>query len=202
MKPTPAQWSFLGLVRFLLALVVVCHHIKGWEGFFGGNGAVLGFLFISGFSIAASLEKEQDGFLWRRFARLVPVYLLAIGLAVLVDPSYRGAKGLGLALMLQTVAFDGVGGALTPAWSLAVEWWLYVSAKYLRYLPVVSWSSMGLYLAAMMSGVVVHHQILGVPVILLGGFWVFGFRLYKGVQAWECWACAALCAASWFSKVC
>ncbi len=78
--PTPVKpvktamlWPMLGGVRFLLALIVAGDHLAL---FFPASelsynlkslsslAAVLGFLVISGFSIAASYAKEPQGFYW------------------------------------------------------------------------------------------------------------------------------------------
>ena len=158
--PKPAderdQWATLALMRFLLATEVLVGHLGAT---IGGPGdwsyvglslnplsAVYGFFVISGFSIAASLERESAHFMARRAIRIWPLYIaaLAFGLAValaaprglawpqggaLRDPSLIAM--FGSALMLQTFVTLPIG-ALEPIWSRSSEWWLYTAAPALR----------------------------------------------------------------------
>ncbi len=87
-KPN-TQWGILAGLRFFLAWIVFCNHII--EMFpDAGNllifqqcaklnsfSAVIGFLVISGFSIAHSIEYKQKGFYQRRLLRIYPLYLSA-----------------------------------------------------------------------------------------------------------------------------
>jgi peptidoglycan/LPS O-acetylase OafA/YrhL len=87
-----AQWSILAGLRFFLAWVVVCHHLShciptndllvSFQSFTGFS-AVLGFLLISGYSIACSISKGSTGFYRRRFMRVYPLYLVAIVFSLL-----------------------------------------------------------------------------------------------------------------------
>ena len=81
------EWQILAGVRFFLAWIVLCLHLgmvvpsdhfllKFRE--FGPEAAVLGFLVISGYSIAHSISKRPDGFYKRRFLRVYPLYFAAI----------------------------------------------------------------------------------------------------------------------------
>ena len=81
------QWSILAGLRFFLAWIVVCHHLSHCvpdndflASFqkFSGFSAVIGFLLISGFSIAQSISKGSKGFYQRRFIRVYPLYIVAI----------------------------------------------------------------------------------------------------------------------------
>lgn len=90
---TKPNWALLAGVRFALALIVCGVHtyIVLPENTlfcstfynFGAFCAVLGFLFISGFSIAASMERDRAGFYQRRFERLAPTYFLCFLFALL-----------------------------------------------------------------------------------------------------------------------
>jgi peptidoglycan/LPS O-acetylase OafA/YrhL len=81
------QWSILAGLRFFLAFIVVCHHLShcvpnndflvSFQSF-SGFSAVIGFLLISGFSIAQSISKGVKGFYKRRFVRVYPLYIAAI----------------------------------------------------------------------------------------------------------------------------
>lgn len=86
-EPGAATWTLLAVARFALALIVMCSHIPGHGTYpssldnltaLGPQAAVLAFLVISGFSIAHSVEKEANGFYWRRFRRLAPVYWFSV----------------------------------------------------------------------------------------------------------------------------
>ena len=92
----PLRWPVLGVIRFLLALVVAAYHLGQQMGFtalttclssFSAISAVLGFLVISGYSIAASHAKAPVGFYRRRLLRIWPLYILGIvaGCAVMYD---------------------------------------------------------------------------------------------------------------------
>jgi peptidoglycan/LPS O-acetylase OafA/YrhL len=78
------RWDLLGLMRYLLASIVAISHLKWYlagaqpiyrVAEFSGLVAVLGFLLISGYSIAASYEREPQGYFFRRFLRIVPLYV-------------------------------------------------------------------------------------------------------------------------------
>jgi peptidoglycan/LPS O-acetylase OafA/YrhL len=150
------DWQSLALLRFFLAWVVLSGHLQvfttrraSWVDFFaafGGKAAVIGFLLVSGYSIAASLERSARGFYRRRFLRIYPPYIFALAFATILQfgasdlaraklPALtRGGEGwptlLGNAFLLQTfvvkpLAFDG------PVWSLAVEAFFYLLAPLL-----------------------------------------------------------------------
>ncbi|MBE9125747.1 MULTISPECIES: acyltransferase family protein [unclassified Coleofasciculus] len=84
------QWKILAGLRFFLAWIVVCDHVKinfpdsGYQGFFSffskfnSLAAVLGFLLISGYSIASSIGRNSKGFYQRRILRIYPLYFCAV----------------------------------------------------------------------------------------------------------------------------
>jgi peptidoglycan/LPS O-acetylase OafA/YrhL len=143
--PPFVNWELLATLRFLLALIVVCHHItmhfRDVDGFtkfvaeFAGKAAVIGFLLVSGFSIAASFERNRRDFYRRRSIRVYPLYIVAVVVGFALEQSLHGfiempsgaqiyGNGLlvavGNALLVQTflvkpIAFNG------PVWSLAIE---------------------------------------------------------------------------------
>ena len=88
------NWPLLGAIRFFLAFIVLTEHL-GWFisspdvmlkfSKFSPMVAVLGFLLISGYSIAASFEAKQKGFYFRRALRIIPIYVLSIVFATLVE---------------------------------------------------------------------------------------------------------------------
>ena len=106
------MWGSLGWLRFGLAVIVACSHLRGfyaeyvttWDparilGSFNGVAAVLGFLLVSGFSICHSLVQKPEGYVRRRFMRIYPLYLVAIVLSVWVGgywvPTGGGEDGMG-----------------------------------------------------------------------------------------------------------
>jgi peptidoglycan/LPS O-acetylase OafA/YrhL len=159
-SPTESHWAILAALRFFLAVVVVAGHFSLYVrpdpfgivggGFLNPLSAVYGFFILSGYSIAASLEKSSTGFIRRRFVRIWPLYLAAIAFSLVV---YRfipngfawplgefdqGSPGpmtvIASLLMLQTVIAAPIGIA-GQIWSLAPEWWHYMVSPLLRKIP-------------------------------------------------------------------
>jgi hypothetical protein len=69
-SPTSVSWEALALLRFFLAWIVLSGHLtsytdhSGWAealSSFDAKAAVVGFLLVSGYSIAASLDRESEG---------------------------------------------------------------------------------------------------------------------------------------------
>ena len=94
-------WPILGAVHFFLALVVAAAHLPLYAAsnskvlvlqYFSGLAAVLGFLVISGYSIAASFAKQRDGLYVRRALRILPLYTVMIVLIALL-PDINKAFG-------------------------------------------------------------------------------------------------------------
>lgn len=191
-----SQWDVLAVARFILAAIVLLAHLNGRVGGHGwtsvvehlqdARSAVFGFLLISGYSIAASLERDEAGFLWRRVRRIYPVYLASLGFALVSSAVGAGApqtlpRIAGTALMLQgfavaTISTDG------QLWSVAVEWWNYLLAPiYRRVIDAGLWLlialSFGLYLLffpkdpSFMTGGIIFAQ--------LSWMWLLGFLYYR-----------------------
>jgi peptidoglycan/LPS O-acetylase OafA/YrhL len=145
----PIAWGVLAAWRFVLAWIVLSGHMlwfsnSTWARFFdsfSGKAAVIGFLLVSGFSIASSLERDESGFYRRRLLRIYPLYFFAILFACALELAVGGEVQLpgktlvsaGLAttfgnfLLLQTfvvkpITFDG------PVWSLSIEVFFYLLA--------------------------------------------------------------------------
>jgi peptidoglycan/LPS O-acetylase OafA/YrhL len=80
------EWKILAGVRFFLAWIVFCLHLKWFLPhdllvFFSkldALSAVLGFLVISGYSIASSISKKPEQFFYRRVLRIYPLYVVAV----------------------------------------------------------------------------------------------------------------------------
>ena len=147
------RWEMLAGLRFFLAWIVAASHLTlfldspnialQWFAAFGAKSAVLGFLIVSGYSIAASLERTSRGFYQRRFIRVYPLYFFAIAFAVglqmrlgdiqIGSMHYSPSAPLTCAgnfLLLQNfvvkpISFDAV------VWSLSIEFFFYLLAPYL-----------------------------------------------------------------------
>ena len=150
----PQHWALLAATRFILASVVVAGHSRfaltdsvaraasSAAMALGGGVAVIGFLVISGFSIAHSVQQPR-GFYARRFARIWPTLLLSVVLfAGLIWTFHRpGRPDPGLLEVLGVLAFlNGLVFAnwYGPTWSLSIEVLFYALAPALRRLPVAA----------------------------------------------------------------
>ncbi|MGX4803374.1 acyltransferase family protein [Bradyrhizobium guangdongense] len=163
----------------------------------GGKAAVAGFLVVSGFSIAASLDRDESGFYFRRFKRIYPMYFCSAIFAIALEiwlgtyqlPLYTiEAQGpltaIGNLLMLQTffvrsLAYNSV------LWSLAVECAFYIISPCLKRLPAAGWAALTLISATVF---VLPHSVDGgflyavaLKANVIKYFWPFamGFLLYQ-----------------------
>ena len=210
----PLRWPILGGVRFLLALVVAATHLGQKMGFstlttqlssFSAIAAVLGFLIISGYSIAASYDKARVGFYRRRLLRIWPLYILAIlfGCAVMWDSGastgFHGMPPTGrivanLFFLQGWTAYSILSNAVV--WTLSVEVFCYLLTPVLaRLSPVLVMTIAGfsamLYCAypAMVENPRPYHLLLrGQAAALLMWCWLLGFIAYRSrnhaVAAW------------------
>jgi peptidoglycan/LPS O-acetylase OafA/YrhL len=149
------QWKVLAGLRFFLAFIVFSYHLKDYVPDYGrdlfcqigklnGLAAVLGFLLVSGYSIAHSVSKEASGFYQRRIFRIYPLYLCAVLFSIspflflgetlhLPDKEiYGSALGtvLGHFLFLQGFVIHPLSINL-PFWTLSVEVACYLLAPFL-----------------------------------------------------------------------
>ncbi len=205
---TKDSWAVLAALRFFLASTVMLGHFSLYirfdhTGTFGAGllnplSAVFGFFILSGYSIAASLDRESSNYYLRRVARIWPMYLFCIisslvmfvvffprgfawPLLQTVSPPATGIQIIASLLMLQTI----VAGPIPIAgvtWSLAAEWWHYMVAPLLKRAPsallaVLMLLSFGVYIAINRpdSGDLNH----GVGIVALSWFWVTGFLYYR-----------------------
>ncbi len=147
-----SAWAVLAALRFFLALVVVVGHCSFFVGgrhdwsdiglWLNQGSAVFGFFILSGYSIAASLEREETGFYRRRFVRIWPTYLACLSVGLLVAmvlpqglswptgrhmPPATVPEIVASFLMLQTVIGYAIP-AVGQIWSLSPEWWHYMIA--------------------------------------------------------------------------
>jgi peptidoglycan/LPS O-acetylase OafA/YrhL len=153
-KAQDINWDVLALARFVLACIVVSVHtyvpsaVASSIGQLGGKAAVVGFLLISGFSIAGSIDSRPQEFLLRRILRIYPMYFGALlltlvaqgllypeaelqGTRVTADGwlTYIGNFLLTQLYLCKAVSFNG------PVWSLSIEFSYYVMAPLFLLLP-------------------------------------------------------------------
>lgn len=139
----------LEMMRGFAALYVMAGHLlvhrngenslAGWPLRFGQEAVMLFFL-ISGFVIFYSTEKHQPDFasyLSKRWKRIYPIFLFAIGLSTLDIMMLRSQlfpwhDFWGNLFMLQDFSYGKPGvwfpafGGNSPLWSLSYEWWFYL----------------------------------------------------------------------------
>ncbi len=207
------HWAILGFVRFFLATVVVLGHYhlfieKDPIHLFGGGylnplSAVFGFFIISGYSIAASLDRNAVHFYKRRVFRIFPLYLFSIVFGLIVQKLagqgliWPSGDTFGLQpihivaslLMLQNI-LSGPIPILGVTWSLSAEWWLYMVAPILRkqsniVLGVLAFASYAFFIA--------QHHFNPIPFAVdgwsdlmhgrvlagLSWIWIIGFIYYR-----------------------
>ena len=151
----------LASVRFFLACSVAFGHYSFYiksdalhlfgDAYFNPLGSVFGFFLLSGYSIAASLEREQSGFYMRRAIRIWPLYiattLYALAVRQMLPENFAWPLGdamgyYGPAMLVSIFMLQGMLWFAPPAivgvtWSLSVEWWLYTVAPLLKRLPAI-----------------------------------------------------------------
>ena len=156
--------NILDSFRGIAALIVFFHHIytkfynqfptnNNWTSYIFNyisslnEASVLFFFFISGFSIALSLNgklpstnKEINSYLFRRFRRIIPLYILTLCLTavcglmtnqILINNSYNIQTLIGNILFLQnSPSYTGNWftpyGNNSPLWSISFEMWYYI----------------------------------------------------------------------------
>ena len=206
------NWPVLAGVRFALALIVASTHFAMVGGeqdpffalnAFGGVAAVLGFLVISGFSIAHSYAVQPRQFFVRRFARIYPLYLTCIlawwlffqvaGLSIVTLPTGVEIDApttwqtLQNAVMLQGVSTIA---AFSPAWSLSVECWFYAATpllflcrpNVLRFLALASCAFW--FFIEPLSLTTLSTLRFGLAAVTVGWAWLLGFIVYSNRLRW------------------
>ena len=111
-----------------------------------GQLGIFGFFVVSGYSIAASLERSESGFYRRRFVRIWPLYLGCIAFGLVVSlwapagitwptggrlPPATTASVVASLVMLQDIVAPAIP-IVGQIWSLSPEWWHYGAAPKLQ----------------------------------------------------------------------
>jgi peptidoglycan/LPS O-acetylase OafA/YrhL len=204
------EWVLLSGLRFFLASAVLCGHCRYlipkitaapkliWIGaFLGGPPSVYGFFLVSGYSIAASIQKEPHGFYLRRMARICPVYLscfiVALAAFAIVGSPIKMEFGVSISFddRWWVICLNAIGlpcifaaaiGTFGPSWSLTCEIIYYLVAPFLKLCS----SRLVLALVFVSFGCFVYHHendwaalLWGQTVIGLAGFWLAGFLFYR-----------------------
>jgi peptidoglycan/LPS O-acetylase OafA/YrhL len=207
------NWAALGATRFFLAAIVFLYHLENWcepnlvtslAYQFNSFAAVIGFLVISGYSIAHSYNVNPQGFYSRRIERVYPVYFASLVLAIIpfliVGPVLLPAHGasveiseslvsvIGNFFMLQSTLVTPIA-TLSPSWTLAHECVFYALTPLfarlkLKHAVALSVLMMGVYVLFFSPyttntpkwGIVGLVSVLA-PLSTLG-FWLLGWVLY------------------------
>jgi len=189
------KWSALAGWRFLLASVVAVNHLAeftplGAWARLGPFEAILGFLLISGYSIASSYAKEPEGYLWRRIQRIYPIYLASLLFAAVMSMLANGSWPSAWTLLANVLFLNQLAvpsSLVEPAWSLSLEFWLYCLAPLLftlrdGQLRVLMWVSFVAFMAYTCGRTLFHWNYYagtgyGLNLLLLSYIWIAGFRL-------------------------
>jgi peptidoglycan/LPS O-acetylase OafA/YrhL len=153
MPNTNAEWAILGGLRFALATIVIGAHLTWFDpqspltalADLSALAAVIGFLMVSGYSIAHSLQQSESGFYRRRARRIMPLYMVALcfGFAIGRVPGFEQWPH---GLQFPTPSFGELTANLfflqvftgkplrtdVVVWTLAVEVVFYVMAPWIR----------------------------------------------------------------------
>jgi peptidoglycan/LPS O-acetylase OafA/YrhL len=194
------KWSTLAGLRFVLAFIVIVNHLPiftpagTWEFVpkFGAFEAILGFLLISGYSIGASYQKESNGFLARRAMRIYPIYAASIILTLIafkMENSFFPSLWIILANIFFLNQIFTTGSLVEPAWSLALEFWLYCLTPVLfkahpSTLRRLTYASFIAYVGYTCGRTIFHWDYYsgvgyGLNLIFLSYVWLAGLRLAR-----------------------
>lgn len=200
------QWKILAGLRFFLAWIVLSSHLRFFVpagdpllkfGKLGGLSAVLGFLLVSGYSIANSITKNPDGFYQRRVLRIYPLYVTAVILSL---PSFwlLGSKIqvlkteyiqpdlwtiAGNLTFLQGFTFNTVGSN-RALWTLSIELLCYLLAPIFiklgsKILLILIGISSCLYAMYPYLNLAYYGRLsYGLPFLMLFWSWLLGFLYF------------------------
>ena len=200
------KFPALECIRALAALLVLANHVYGnLHGVpqFGAisaltsfaTEAVVIFFVLSGAVIELSRERgisSWQGYLYARWLRIYPIYVLAILLALLAWPTLSGHPVLSWHVLAGNLLFlQSLPGYLVPVlasdnplWSLSYEMSFYLLFVFVIWRPGFRWVWLGL---ALFSGTLGYwHALPRMPVlahavtngvlggwVILNGYWSF-----------------------------
>jgi peptidoglycan/LPS O-acetylase OafA/YrhL len=203
------EWSLLAAARFYLAFLVICSHLKWFLpqeelilalGRPDAKAAVIGFLVISGYSIASSVTRNAENFYQRRIMRLYPIYLASLlflfvpfwltqsATIATINHTFEAPNPLlvlGNLFFLQNFLIPSIS-ANPVIWTLSLEICFYLFAPFIakkvndtQLLLFIGMSAIGFVLSDYFN--VPHFAKLlgGVNVLLLGWSWCLGFYYYR-----------------------
>lgn len=201
------EWPILGGVRFFLAAVVMCSHLYSFSQHSWVRAvdqlcaltAVIGFLIISGYSIAHSVKREPHGYLGRRAVRILPLYFLAVALSFAVGcvPGYSdwpnavanpapNIEGTLKALFFGQLFWASPLPNNRVVWTLAIEAVFYLAAPALLRLPrpamltCVIVSALAFVLYERSGGLFYSRLGFGANIVLFAWAWIIGFWYFLG----------------------
>lgn len=206
--PRDQRWSVLASLRLLLALIVLSRHAQliaprehfvTFLGDMGAFEAVLGFLLVSGYSIAHSVARGRQGFYRRRFLRIYPLYSAAILLSLVPLFLFKG-RGFGVSdaalvmpqprsiignlLLLENFVFLPLS-TNSIVWSIAVEVFCYLLAPLFakmttRFLvAILSLSAVAFIIYPFLGLPYFTSLRYGLPSLFLTWAWLLGFVFYR-----------------------
>jgi peptidoglycan/LPS O-acetylase OafA/YrhL len=203
------EWSLLAAARFYLAFLVICSHLKWFLpqeelilalGRPDAKAAVIGFLVISGYSIASSVTRNAENFYQRRIMRLYPIYLAS--LLFLFVPFWLTQSAtiatinhifeapnpllvLGNLFFLQNFLIPSIS-ANPVIWTLSLEIFFYLFAPFIakkvndtQLLLFIGGSAIAFVLSDYFNMPHFAKLLGGVNVLLLGWSWCLGFYYYR-----------------------
>ena len=197
------NWPLLAGVRFFLALIVLSEHLAWYIpetditlklAKFSALVAVLGFLVISGFSIAASYEANKNRFYFRRGLRIIPIYVASIVFTIVVTEMKQPFDMVSLG---SGIDFFGVVGNLffmqgifvgslegNPVlWTLMIEVFFYIMTplidKQRAWVLHAVVISVFFFILQRYLGFYYYSQMeYGLGILFLGWAWLVGFWFY------------------------
>lgn len=198
------RWPILGGIRFFLALVVAGAHCTIYAApgakilalqYFSALAAVIGFLVISGYSIAASYAKQETGFYARRALRILPLYVVSIALSASAPVFFSNHFGpphwdLIMANLFLLQGFFVKPLPINPVlWTLSLEVFFYILTPLIARLSqrtlmvIVCLSATGYGLAHFLNLPFYSGLLYGSSVLLLGWAWLLGFWAYRNAES-------------------
>lgn len=207
-------WSLLGATRFFLAAIVAVAHLT-WSletpqrililAKFSGLASILGFLLISGYSIANSFAQKPHGFYLRRLVRIIPLYFFCTMFSAIL-PIFFGNPAsvpgrqfttphvidlVGNLLFLQGFFFKPIN-TNPVVWTLSIEVFFYILTPLLAkknsiFVLMLSGLSAFCFVLYGFINLPYYSSLLyGLNVVFLGWAWLLGFwYFYNQSKPWS-----------------